>query len=125
MSENLPPNVLKFHYIKGNFFRVVHADGAIGGITPNRGVFLSLFSERGAIPQVIEQVINADGSLGKETVREGKEGLVREVEIGVMLSCQAAKTIAEWLLKQAQILDESKPELAPRESESSMEVGSS
>jgi hypothetical protein len=110
MSENVPPNVLKFHYIKGNFFRVIHADGAIGGLTPNHGIFLSLFSERGAIPQVIEQAINADGSPGEPKVRAGKDGLVREIEVGVMLNGRSAKGIAEWLLKQVQVLEASEPE---------------
>jgi hypothetical protein len=110
MPDNVPPSAVKFHYIKGNFFRVIHADGAIGGLTPNHGIFLSLFSERGAIPQVIEQAINADGSLGGEKVRVGKEGLVREIEVGIMLSGASAKRIAEWLLKQVQVLEASDPE---------------
>jgi len=109
-SDNLPPGAVTFHYIKGNFFRVVHADGAIGGLTPNRGIFLSLFSERGAIPQVVEQTVNPDGTPGEEKTRVGKEGLVREVEVGVMMSGSAAKRIAEWLLKQVQILEASEPE---------------
>jgi hypothetical protein len=110
MSENLPPATVKFHLIKGNFFRVIHADGAIGGITPSGEIFLSLFSERGAIPQLIEQAINADGSLGEEIKKSGKDGIVREIEVGVVLSAKAAKGIAEWLAKQAQILEASEPQ---------------
>jgi hypothetical protein len=77
MSENSSSNTMKFHLIKGNFFRVIHVDGAVGGITPSREIFFSLFSERGAIPTVIEQAINADGSLGGETGRICKDGIVR------------------------------------------------
>jgi len=109
-TENAPSGAVTYHYIKGNFFRVVHADGAIGGLTPNRSIFLSLFSERGAIPQMVEQALNPDGTLGDEKKRMGKEGLVREVEVGAMLSGPAAKRIAEWLLKQVQILEASEPE---------------
>jgi len=108
--------------MKGNFFRVIHADGAIGGITPSRDIFLSLYSERGAIPTLIEQALNADGSLGKEIRRESKEGIVREVEVGVVLSSRAAKGIAEWLLKQAQILDASEPEPALEKSVNPVEL---
>jgi hypothetical protein len=121
MSENSAASGVKFHYIKGNFFRVIHADGAVGGITPGRGVFLSLFSERGAIPKMIELAINADGSLGGEIDREGKEGLVREVEVGVMLDLKAAKDIAQWLLKQVEILEASEPEPGSEKSVRSME----
>jgi hypothetical protein len=122
MPQNLPPSAVKFHYIKGNFFRVIHADGAIGGITSGRGIFLSIFSERGAIPQVVEQAINPDGSLGSEISREGKEGLVREIEVGVMLNERTAKDIAEWLLKQAEILKASEPLTASETSTSTMEL---
>jgi hypothetical protein len=122
MSEKTSPNAVKFHLVKGNFFRVIHADGAIGGITPAREIFLSLFSERGAIPQLIEQSINADGSLGEEIKRSGKDGIVREIEVGVMLNAQTAQRIAEWLLKQAEILAASEPETAPETSASSMEL---
>jgi hypothetical protein len=109
--DNAPPGAVTYHYIKGNFFRVVHVDGAIGGLTPNRSIFLSLFSERGAIPQMIEQALNPDGTLGVEKKRVGKEGLVREVEVGAMLSGPAAKRIGEWLLKQVDILEASEPQL--------------
>jgi hypothetical protein len=122
MSENSSTSTMKFHLIKGNLFRVIHADGAIGGITPSREIFFSLFSERGAIPTVIEQTINADGSLGGETGRACKDGIVREIEVGVMLNAQTAKRISEWLAKQAEILAKSEPELAPEKSASSMEL---
>jgi hypothetical protein len=121
MSENYPPGAVKFHYLKGNFFRVIHADGAIGGITPSREIFFSLFSERGAIPQLIEQAINADGSLGAEIKTVGKEGIVREIEVGVMVSPKAARRIAAWLAKQAEILDASEPERAPETNAHPME----
>jgi hypothetical protein len=121
MSEELSPSAVKFHLVKGNFFRVIHADGAIGGITPGREIFVSLYSERGAIPQLIEQSINADGSLGEEK-RFGKEGIVREIEVGVMLNADTAKRIAEWLVKQAEVIAASEPETASEKSASSMDL---
>jgi hypothetical protein len=122
MSDSVPQSAVKFHYIKGNFFRVIHADGAIGGTTPSRSIFLSLFSERGALPKVIEQAINADGSLGVEVGRETKDGVVREIEVGVMLNARAAKGIAEWLLKQAEILEASEPEIGSEKSVRAVEL---
>jgi len=124
MPENLPPTSIKFHYIKGNFFRVIHVDGAVGGITPGRGIFLSLFSERGAIPQVIELALKPDGTLGEEVGRETKSGIVREVEIGLTLTPGAATELAEFLVRQVKILRESQPEQAPSGAEDlgSMEI---
>ncbi|HUD15479.1 MAG TPA: hypothetical protein VMQ56_17640 [Terracidiphilus sp.] len=115
MPEKISQSTVKFHLIKGNFFRVIHADGVIGGLTPYGGIFLSLYSERGAIPQMIEQDVNPDGTLGEEKRREGKEGLVREVEVGVMLNGPTAKGIADWLLKQVAILEAIQPESQPEQ----------
>lgn len=109
MPEDVPIGV-KFHYIKGNFFRVVHVDGGIGGITPGRGIFLALFSERAALPKMVEQALKPDGSLGEEVAREGREGLVREIEVGVMLNASAARLISDWLRDQVTLLEESQPE---------------
>src|SRR5271157_2184176 len=117
MPDNLPPPSIKFHYIKANLFRVIHVDGAIGGITPNRGIFVSLFSERSALPKMIEQELLPNGTLGEEKTvvqySEGKEGLVRDMEIGVMLSVDVAQKIAEFLNNQVKILKQSSPETAP------------
>jgi len=111
MPANLLPSSVKFHYIKGNLFRVIHVDGAIGGITPQRQVFVSLFSERAALPTLIEYGISPDGVLGEEKLREGKEGLVREMDVGIVLSVEGAKQLAEFLQKQLQVLKESIPEV--------------
>jgi hypothetical protein len=107
MPENVFPPSLKLHYVKGNFFRVIHADGAIGGLTPTREIFISLFSERAAIPQIIEMEVTPDGTLGHEISREGKEGIVRELEIGVTLTARAAEAIANMLLQHVRAIHES------------------
>jgi hypothetical protein len=108
MSSPLP-NSLKFHYIKGNFFRVVHADGAIGGLTPSRDIFVSLFSQRAALPKMVEFAVSPNGNLGSEISREGKDGIVRDVEIGIVMSAATARDLATFLLEQVEALKESEP----------------
>ncbi len=96
---------VKFHYIKSNFFRVVHADGAIGGITPAGNIFMSLYSERGAIPQIMIHDVSESGELGPERIgeRAGREGIVREVDIGVEMSPAAAMALITWLQEKLEI----------------------
>ena len=103
------PTSLKFHYIKSHLFRVIHSEGAIGGLTPSREIFVSLFNERGALPQLIEFAILPEGKLGNEIKREGKEGIVREMEIGVLMDATAAKNLAKFLLDHVKLLEESEP----------------
>ena len=101
-EEQRPPGTARrvvFHYIKSKSFRVIHADGAIGGITPRMSLHIALFSERPAIPQKIVNAINPDGSLGEEIVEERvtREGFVREVEVEVLMNLEAAKAFLGWL----------------------------
>jgi hypothetical protein len=110
MPDTETPSTIKFHYIKSNLFRVAHADGAIGSLTPSREVFVCIFNERTAIPRMIEYGVSPDGELQDEIGRRTKDGIVREMEIGVVLSASAAEQLAEILLHQAKVIKESEPE---------------
>ena len=96
------PSKVNFDYIKGNFFRVIHVDGAIGGITPQRLVHAALYSERSSIPQRLVHIINPDGSLGdridEETLTRG--AVVRELEADLIMTAETAGSLAKWLLEK-------------------------
>lgn len=104
MSEE--PNKLQFHYIKANDFRVVRVDGAHGGPTPRGAIFMAVFSERVPIPELITQVVKDDGNLGEEVTedRKSRKGIVREVEVGLMMDLPAAESIHTWLGDKIQVL---------------------
>lgn len=103
MAESTPSSV-KFYYRKGRFFKVIHVDGVIGGPTPERAVFVALYNQRSPIPKEIEQTLEPDGSLGPEVGRKGKDGIFREVEVGIVLTPKAAEEIGQFLLQQARLL---------------------
>lgn len=64
---------LNFHYIKSRHFRVIHADGAFGGVTAKGYIHFAFYNERGAIPRITEVNIKADGTTSKEkTLRGGR-----------------------------------------------------
>jgi hypothetical protein len=96
---------IKFYYIKGQFFRVAHVDGVIGGVTPNGLIHAAMFSERPAIPQTTEHELTGAG-LGLQVTQEGREGFVRELDIDVMMTRAAAVNIKDWLEKQIAALDQ-------------------
>lgn len=106
MAEGAPTSI-KIYYEKGRLFRVIHVDGALGGLTPTRNIFVSLYSQRDPLPKVIEQRLSPDGALGEEIGREGKTGLFREMEIGLVLTSSVARELAKFLIEQAKLLDES------------------
>lgn len=90
---------INFDYVKSSYFRVIRADGAIGAVTPSGHIHFSLYSERPAIPKQIVHKLNADGSLGGEISarRVTRGGIVREMDVDVFVSLEAAEGLCGWL----------------------------
>jgi len=101
------PKTLLIHYLKSPLFRTIHADGLFGGLTPHQNIHMTFWTERAPIPQVIEHVINPDGSLGEEILeaRIGKKGLVREIDIDVVFDLSTAIAIRKWLDQKIALLE--------------------
>jgi hypothetical protein len=76
---------IKFHYIKSNFFRVVHVDG--------------VFSERRPIPLQMVQEVSAEGELGEPILGETivRDGVVREIEANLVFNMEIAEATIKWL----------------------------
>lgn len=97
---------IRFFYIKSTQFRVMHVDGALGGLTPRGGIHLAIYSERPAIPQVATHELSPEGQLGRiPTETEGKEGIVREIDADLLLSRQAAIELRDFLTENINLLD--------------------
>jgi hypothetical protein len=111
MSKESPPESLEFHYVKSNGFRVVHADGVWGGPTPRGYITMSFFSERAPIPARISHELQTpepnspDRIIGPEIARDAKDGLVREVEVEVMVDLAMAKSLLGWLGEKVLLLE--------------------
>lgn len=88
---------LRFDYIKSTQFRVIHVDGVHGGLRPSgRSIHMALFSERNAIPQQEQFKVDA-GRLGEKVKSEGRESIIRELEVDAILDLDAARAIRDWL----------------------------
>lgn len=103
-----PNQHLTYHYQKSSQYRVVHADGAYGGLTPTLGVFISFFNERLPIPQKVTHSVEAAGTLGPEISHESKEGIIREVEVGVIFDETVARSLLTWLQQRLENIKEIK-----------------
>jgi hypothetical protein len=91
---------LAFEFIKGNYFRVIHVDGAWGGMAPSgRNIHMALFNERRPIPTEVVHPISAAGALGPEigAKRRSRTGMVREVEVELVMALETAISIHTWL----------------------------
>jgi len=103
---NAPTDEVIFEYIKSPMFRTAHADGAIGGITPQGYLHLAFYNERPAIPKAIVHKVNSNGTLGamlpERTI--SRPGIIREMDVDVVLSPEALDALIKWLNEQKEVL---------------------
>jgi hypothetical protein len=95
------PRTVTFHYIKAADFRTVHMDGAIGGITTRGFMHFSVYSERPPVPQETTHAVLPEGALGEEIVdkRKSRKGIVRTLEVDVIVNETTARELRAWLDK--------------------------
>lgn len=114
MSEttDLKPDTLRVEYIKSAFFRVVHVDGIFGGPTPRGMIHMDVFSERQPIPQkAVYRITSSDDGEGRalgDEIREqriGRDSIIREVEVGLSLDLEVAKSLRDWLNRNIEKLE--------------------
>ena len=85
-AAKVDSGAIEFHYIKSSLFRVIHADGAYGGVTARGYIHVTFYNERKAIPQRTTVTVDADTKIAREIITASRGGVVRELEIGVLLA---------------------------------------
>ena len=91
------PDAVDFHFIKASHFRVVHVDGVWGGVTPStQNIAVGFFSERLPIPTLVKHQLKEGGAVGKEIDRDTRTGVVREMEVELIMNKATAMTFLEW-----------------------------
>lgn len=111
---------VRIEYVKSQSFRVVHADGAYGGTSPRLELFIAFYNERFPIPKVLTYTPTPTGAPGQEVIseRESKEGIIREVEVGVVLDFAAAKGFADWLNERIAELEKTRQQVLGAQTQS-------
>ena len=105
-QPQVPTPTLRVHFLKSSLFRVIHVDGAFTGNLPSgKGIHISLYSERGAIPQVMEYSVTDKGVLD-EIGRIGKSGIVREIEVDAVMDLEVARALRGMLDRHLKSMDE-------------------
>lgn len=97
---------LEFHVLKSPHFRVLHVDGAMGGLTPGGLLHAAVYSERGAIPTLVEAIVAPDGSVVSQEVKASRRGVVREIDADLVMSIQTAIEFRDWLDKTIKRFEE-------------------
>ena len=100
---------IEFHYLKSNRHAEIKVDGALGGVSPmGESMFISVYTERAAIPKKIVQKWNEDGSLG-EVLNEKTESIdgvvIRSVEATLHLTIDQARLLHKGIGEQISIFE--------------------
>jgi len=91
------PSEVRFRYMKSNFFRVIHADGAWGGLSPRGNIHMSFYNERGALPDSSVLTLAPDGSKQLPETAHSSGDIIREIECDVVLDLGTAIGLRQWL----------------------------
>jgi hypothetical protein len=94
-----------FSYLKSNYFRVIHADGAWGGLSPRGDIHIAFYNERAAIPDVSKLAVSEGKVIALEEFAASSQ-LVREVEVDVVVDLVTAKGLQAWLTDKIRALED-------------------
>ncbi len=109
-KESLPEKI-DVHYLKTSSYRSYHVDGMFGGPTSLGKLYIELFLERSVTPQIIQYKVTSEGTLGEEVHRIGKEGIIREIEAGLIMDIAIAKAFRDWLNEKIELYEKLKNEV--------------
>lgn len=105
-GEGKKVETVTFKYAKANDYRVIAANGVYGGPLPSGEIKADFFVEFVETPGV-ERFEVKDKRLGALIDRVPSKGTwIRELQIGLLLSRNTAKSIGEWLLEKVKIAEE-------------------
>lgn len=94
-----------FHFVISPHYRVIRVSGALGGVTPQNDVVVTLYNERYPIPESVTHDVSQTGLVSEPKREVVKKGMTREVEAVLSLNPEIAKSLGIWLLKQAEVAE--------------------
>jgi len=99
-------NQIIFKYSKSPHYRIVAANGALGGITGRGDFRIDLFIESAELPDQVVHSLTPDG-LGPEVDRNPPPNqFAREIQVGLVMQIDQARSLAHWILERLRQLDE-------------------
>lgn len=98
------PKEIRFTYNDAGDYRLIYSTGAQGGIMPSGMIKFDLYAEFQMAPHGEKRQLLDDGKLGKslfEGLQPGIIDVIRRRQVGVIMSAQDARSLAQWLDRKA------------------------
>ncbi len=105
-----PRETATVFFAEAEDYRIVHADGIWGGVTPQLDVYMQFYTEFKEPPESVTYSI--DGQRLKEDSRTGREALVRQLQVGIMINVRTARALQAWLGDKIREADRATQEIA-------------
>lgn len=100
---------ITYRYVRAPQYRKIPTSGVWGGVTPDGNIIANFFVDTPEMPISITHELRPAGVLGEEIAREYNESeeaaIERSLEVGVVVSPQKARAIAQWLLAKAEEME--------------------
>ena len=87
---------IQIAYRQSPTYRNLYVSGAYGGLTPTGEIFMGIYSQRLHFPQASSVEVDPSGN-SKEVDFVTDQGLVRDMEVGLMMDIGTAKAVHDWL----------------------------
>jgi hypothetical protein len=102
-----------YSYERHPDYRIVYANGAVGGATPRGEIMYDLFIEFVGVPEETVHSVTPEG-LGPEIGRKPESPpFTRQSQIGVVMTPGQAKSFGTWLINQVEIMERKQGERRP------------
>ncbi len=106
-NEKEQSEIVEFIYLKNKDYKVHYVHGAQGELTPSGDIKIDLFIEYLPSSQVDIHEILENGQFGpiKEQQRPAVNKIIREKMVGLIMSPDTVKNLADWLIKKVELYD--------------------
>lgn len=110
-SEPGTEDNLQARFVSSNQSRLIHVDGAWGGITSHGKIYIAFYSEHPPIPEAIDYRVDRErGAVWEEHTHSPFPGIAREVEVEAIMDIGTARAVRDWLTERIERAEELGPE---------------
>ena len=95
---------LRVIYSESKYYQKIPANGAVGGATPRGEVMCNFYFESVVLPNSVELLVEGSGPVKEIATKSSEYDFVRELQVGMVLSPETAKSVGEFLIRNAEIM---------------------
>lgn len=114
-----PVTAIEAVFTKSNLFRVIHADGAWGGIAPNGLIRMAIYSESQPLPESVRYELKEERLVEKDRKQPPLGTIIRELEVDVVMDIRVARSLRNWLDDKIKQFEQSEQAVRARSASSS------